>query len=402
MKIDLYSGKQGLDYHQVPLDRIKTAGVPAFAQYQPDLAQLKEMAAPYNHFSKILLIGNGGSITSFWAFYKALAIYRSPKQVEILSTMDPDFVDYIKENFGPEETLIIPISKSGNTVGVLEDLFAFEGYTMLPITSEGKGALYQIAVRRGLDYLVIPEPIGGRFSGRTPCGYFPAILCGIDIEGIEAGAQKMYQQCHPSVGIEDNPALKVASFLYLLDQAGYSEIFAPIYSLQLIGFNTLLVQLIHESSCKEGRGQTIYGSFAPESQHHTNQRFFGGRQNVVGFFVIAAEQTHTELITRVPTDLAEIPLGDHTLGNLSGIPLSAALRFEYEGTKADAEDKGIPYAGINVDKITPEEVGSLLAFFHYLAVYASLLRGVNPYDQPQVEASKRISYRLRMDYDRQG
>lgn len=398
MKIDLHPGKQGIDYHQAPLDQIKLTEVPAFAQYHPDLAQLKEMAARYNHFNKILLIGNGGSITSFWAFYKALAAYSSPKQVEILSTMDPDFIHYLKNNFGPEETLVIPISKSGNTVGVLEDLFAFEGYTMLPITSEGKGALYQIAIRRGLDYLVIPEPIGGRFSGRTPCGYFPTLLCGIDIEGIEAGAQKMYKQCHPSVGIEDNPALKAASFCYLLDQAGYSEIFAPIYSLQLIGFNTLLVQLIHESSCKEGRGQTIYGSFAPESQHHTNQRFFGGRQNAIGLFVALTEQKHIELVTRVPGDLADIPLGENTLGNLGGIPLSAALRFEYEGTMADTEDKGIPHAVINVDKITPEEVGSLLAFFHYLAVYASLLRGVNPYNQPQVEASKRISYRLRMEY----
>ena len=388
-KIDL----SGLD-----LEKIKDVEVPDFAKFEPDFKEVEGLALRYSHYKNLIIIGNGGSITSFWALYKTLGEYRSQKKVYLLSTMDPDLVVYLKESCPKDETLVIPVSKSGNTVGVLEDIFAFEDYQKVAITTEGKGALYQIVKRRGLDYLTIPLPIGGRFSGRTTAGFFPAALVGIDIREVDEEARKMYAICSPAVPLKDNPALRLSVFLYLKDQQGYSEIFFPVYSPQLEGFVNLVVQLIHESSGKEGKGQTIYGSLAPESQHHTNQRFFGGRRNVVGLFLRVANYEHNALATKVPPDLEDIPLKDKDLSLLSGIPLSKAVEFEFLGTKQDAKDQKMPHAILTVDKITPYSIGELLAFFHYLAFYSSLLRGVNPLDQPQVENSKNISFSLRRDY----
>jgi glucose-6-phosphate isomerase len=297
--------------------------------------------------------------------------------------------------------LVLPVSKSGNTIGVLEVIFAFDGYKMVPITTEGSGCLWQIAKRRNLDYMTIPEEIGGRFSGRTPCGFLPAALIGIDIRAIDEGCVKMYERCHPKVDLDENPALKLATAIYLLSQIGYTEIFHPVYSPQLEGFIPLFVQLIHEGCGKEGKGVTIYGSLAPESQHHTNQRFFGGRKNVFGLFLRTLKFEAEDTI-RVPADLADITMKDTTLKFLDGIPYSKALDFEYAGTQKDADNNQIPHGVITLDGVNETSVGEFLAFIQYLAVYLSVLFGVNPYDQPQVEASKNISFQLRRDYERIG
>ena len=398
MSLDLELSGEA-DLSGLDLEKIKEVEVPDFAKFEPDFKEVEGLALRYSHYKNLIIIGNGGSITSFWALYKTLREYRSQKKVYLLSTMDPDLIVHLKESCPKDETLIIPVSKSGNTVGVLEDILAFEGYQKVAITTEGKGALYQIAKRRGWDYLDIPLPIGGRFSGRTSAGLFPAALVGINIRGIDEGASKMYKSCSPGVPVEENPALKLSAFLYALDKKGYSEIFFPVYSPQLEGFVSLVIQLIHESSGKEGKGQTIYGSLAPESQHHTNQRFFGGRRNVVGLFLRVESYEHNTLVTKVPPDLEDIPLKDKDLSLLSGIPLSKAVEFEFLGTQQDTTDQKIPHATLTVDKITPYSMGELLAFFHYLAFYSSLLREVNPLDQPQVEASKNISFSLRRDYN---
>lgn len=396
IKIDLYPE---YDPNRVDLKGIEDTPIPAFATYKPDLKEILTLAQRYKGYKKSIIIGNGGSITSFWAFYKCLAEYSTEMEVSLLTTMDPDLVSALRERCPKDQTLIIPISKSGDTVGVLEDLLAFEGYPTLAITTEGAGALYQIVKQRGWDYMTIPQPIGGRFSGRTPAGFLPAAIAGIDIEGIDEGVSLMYERCHPAIRVDENPALRLASYLYLLDQNGYTEIFNPVYSPRLEGFIPLIIQLIHESSGKEGKGQTIYGSLAPESQHHTNQRFFGGRRNVCGLF-LRVERHDKEIVTSVPEDLKGIRLGDKTLRVLDGIPLSQALFFEYAGTEEDSLNNNIPHAVVTLKEITPFSVGQFLGFIHYLAVYSSLLRTVNPFDQPQVEASKRISLSLRRKFRR--
>ncbi|MBU0600264.1 hypothetical protein KKB84_01665 [bacterium] len=392
-------GEYDLKKVEDKLREIKYVKVPAFAKFKPDLKEIKEVAKRYDHYRNIIIIGNGGSITSFWTFYKALAEYKSKKNLYLVSTMDPDFLSSIKERCTSVDTLVIPISKSGNTVGVLEAIFAFEGYSMFPITSEDSGALREIARKRNLEYLTIPQEIGGRFSARTACGYFPAALFDIDIEEIDQGLEEVYEVCKPDNDLSINIALRLATFLYLKDLAGYSEIFHPVYSPQLEGFINLIVQLIHESSGKEGKGQTIYGSLGPESQHHTNQRFFGGKKNVVGFFLNVALNKEQDLKTVVPLDLKDISLGDNkSLAILNNIPLAKALEFEFKGTLEEAKQKKIPTAVLTLDKVEAKRVGEYLGFIQYLAVYASLLRAVNPYDQPQVENSKKISYQLRLEY----
>jgi len=345
--------------------------------FKEDLVSLKEKVQPYEKYEKIIVIGNGGSITSLEAYYRALS---PKKEVFILSTMEPRLLKDLKLKCHQEETLVLIISKSGENLGPIESLLAFDGYPTLVITNPNRGALREIAKIKGWEIIPHPE-IGGRFSGGTATAIVPSLLCGLDIEKILDGLQVGY-------GLKDQ-AYSLSSALYDLEQKGITEIYLPIYSNYLMGFLNMIVQLMHESVCKDNKGQTFYGAFSPESQHHTNQRFLGGKKNVAAIFL--TYQGPKDLKISVADELKEVQIRSEKLDFIDGIAYQDSLLSEYLGTKQDADKKGITNFTIDLPEINELEVGTLLGFWHLVAFYSSVLRNVNPFDQPAVEDSKAIT-----------
>ena len=378
-------------------------GLPLFHTYKALPGSVAEAARRIRRMCprarNVILIGSGGSITGAESFYHALVRYeRTDRRLFIVDTMDPDHIAYVKGECNPDETIALAVSKSGTTQGVLDifDQFA-PRYRMAAVTDvvekrdvRGRPAniysrMVDYAAKRRADVkdIVVPHPpIGGRYTGRTAVGTLPLALLGLgekDMAGVERGFRRIYGKTGPGVKIEGNPALRTAALCYLLEKRlGLSEIFAPMYSHRLDGFAHLTTQLLHESSGKAGEGQTILAVSAPESQHHTNQRLFGGKRNMaLVFFTIANPQ-----VTGLKAS--------------DGVPLEKALRFEYEGTRDDATERRIPNITVELESMNPESAGAFMAFLHYaFGVYPALLRDVNPFDQPQVERSKEISRQLR-------
>ena len=196
---------------------------------------------------------------------------------------------------------------------------------------------------------------------------------------------------------KNNESFKAAGILWQLEEKGFVDVFMPIYDAHLFAMSAVIVQLCHESFGKDGTGQTYFAHPAPESQHHTNQRFFGGRKNITGWF-IATEKPLADITTHVPDNIKTTSIKHKTMGALDGIPLSVALKAELDGTLEDAKLKSIPIALQTIPKRTATEVGMLIAFWQLYAIYSSLLRNVNPFDQPQVENSKQISFAKRLQY----
>ncbi|MEI6499279.1 MAG: hypothetical protein WCO23_04915 [bacterium] len=345
-------------------------------EYRENLNELKTKIEKYRKYRNFIIIGNGGSITSFEAYYRALS---PDREAFILSTMEPRLIAEIKAKYQPSDTLVIPISKSGNTLGLMESLLAFIDYPKLVITNPEEGTLCEIAKIRECEIITHPN-IGGRFSGGTASAIVPAILCGLDVEKILEGLYDGYKL--------KNEAYSLSSELYELEKIGYTEVYLPIYSQFLMGFENLIVQLMHESVCKDGHGQTFYASLSPESQHHTNQRFLGGRKNVAAIF-LNYEAESFEVV--VPQDLRDIDIRGEKLGFLNGLNYQKGLMAEYLGTKQDADINNIPNFTITLPEINAYNVGLLLGFWHLMAFYSCLLRGVNPFDQPAVENSKQIT-----------
>lgn len=384
MQIRFYNTPEPEQFRDINQDR------PNFLAYRPDFVLLQKLSKKYAGFKKLIVIGHGGSITTFTGLYGALKA-GSSKQAFLVSTIDPDQLAEVKTQTNPHDTVVVAVSKSGETVTQIEALLQFIDYPLIAVTGAA-GPLAEIAHKLNAETVVHP-PIGGRYSGFTEATLIPAALCGFDIEKIYQGGQTWLKRFN-----ETNPAFQAASIFNQLEGKGIVDVFMPVYSSRLFPFSNLIVQLCHESFGKEGKGQTYFAHEAPESQHHTNQRFFGGRKNIAGWFV-SSENSQTDLDTKVPETLAIIPLKEETLQVLNDIPLQDALQFEREATLDDAKMQNIPAVDMQLEEISEHHLGELIAFWQLYAVYSSLLRAVNPYDQTEVEASKKISFAKRQKHN---
>lgn len=365
---------------------------PEFAEYEPDIDKIERKADKLD-YENIVIIGNGGSITSLRAYLYAF-IDETDKDVHIVTTMDPDYLGRLSRSLSPENTLVMPISKSGETVGVLESLMYFvnRDYPVFAVTSDNDGALRTMTEIRDWDWIEHPK-IGGRFSGLTETALMPAAAAGIDVREIREGAEDMYQKVSPEN--QYNPALNVASALYDAEHKGYEQVLTPFYSTRLFGFYPLMVQLMHETFCKEGKGQTFSGDLGPEYQHHTNQRLFGGRKDILPFFF--RTDAHERERVKVPEDLEDINVRGEKLGHLSSLTYSESLESEYKGVKRALEEEDRPSMSLNVSDVSHKNIGKLVAFLQYLAVYSAWLREVDPFDQPDVERSKQLGHEERFE-----
>jgi glucose-6-phosphate isomerase len=347
--------------------------------YRENIDKLNLQLEEFKNYKKLIVIGNGGSITSYDAYYGAI---NPQKKSATVWTMEPDYINNIQKDFSPEDTIVIAISKSGNTLGLIEALCAFNNYKTLVVTSPESGTLSEIANIMG--WKIIPHPpVGGRFSGGTSSAFTPCKIAGIDTKKIQAGLEDGYK-------LKDL-AYSLSKYYFDLEKQGYNEVYIPIYSNSLRAFQNMIIQLMHESVCKNSKGQTFYTALSPEAQHHTNQRFLGGKKNVIGTFIIVKNPTNKITIS-LDEKIKNLSYKSGNLNSIDGLNLQAGLLAEYHGTKLDADEKNVPNVTIELDEICEQSAGELLAFWHLVAFYSALIRGVNPFDQPAVERSKNITF----------
>jgi glucose-6-phosphate isomerase len=384
MKLEFYNCPQPADIESVQLPE-----TPEFVKYKPDFELIKKISGEYQQYPNILILAHGGSVTSFYGIYNALK-ESSKKKAYFLSTTDPDYIWELKKELKPENTLVVAISKSGETTTQIEMLMQFADYPLLFIT--GKSSSLRAIGEKLKAKIILHPTIGGRFTGLTEVGLLPAVICGLDAEKIYDGAKLFYQQYK-----KENLAWKTASVFFQLEQKGYVDVFMPFYSHNLFAMSGVIVQLCHESFGKDGKGQTYFAHEAPESQHHTNQRFFGGTKNIAGFFTTVDNFLHPTL-NNFPASVHSVQIKGHALFDINKIPLEKSMQFEAQGTIEDARISGIPLAHLSVSGFEENEIGQLLAFWQLYAVYSSVLRNVDPFDQPQVENSKNISFNKRLEY----
>ncbi|MFB6191012.1 MAG: hypothetical protein ABEJ64_01140, partial [Candidatus Nanohaloarchaea archaeon] len=248
----------------------------------------------------------------------------------------------------------------------------------------------QIVEREDLNWFEHPD-VGGRFSGATETALVPAAFAGMPVSEIRKGAEQMYEELAP--GNQYNPALNVASALYDAEQKGYENVFAGFYSTRMFGFKPLFVQLMHETVAKNGEGQFVAGDHGPEFQHHTNQRIFGGKKNVLPVFF--RTENHEESEITVPEELGDVDLRGKSLEMLDSRTLQESLVAEYRGVKDALDEEDMPNLTISFTELSHEAAGKLVAFLQYVAVYSAWLRDVDPFSQPDVERSKRLGFENR-------
>ncbi len=361
----------------------------------------------------LLVLGIGGSALGTRALLDALAplhqecgIGGGNCRVLVLDNVDPDGIAPLLAALEPAATHVAVVSKSGGTLEVRaqflvvwrwlrEALGADEARARCTfVTDPERGLLRGLAETEGFAALPVPPGVGGRYSVLTPVGLFPALMAGLDAESLLAGAA----DCAARLAAADerhDPAglLALAHVLHL--QAGRPIHVHFVYSQRAATLGAWFVQLWAESLGKARTEQGAAVAQAPTpleavgatDQHSKVQLFVEGPDDKVYLFVAVAESQDDVALPAPDWDLAP-------LHELAGRSLSEVLRAERIGTERALREAGRPVGVLTLDRLDAEHLGRYFLLMEETTALAGRLMGVDPYDQPGVEAGKRIANRL--------
>lgn len=307
-----------------------------------------------------------------------------------------DLFDVLKICEGKELSINV-ISKSGTTT---ESAVAFRFVRDLMMkkygaaelreriyvtTDKKKGALKKFADSEGYPTFVVPDDVGGRFSVLTAVGLLPIAISGADIRAILAGALDMKKRL--SVQGMGNDAYRYAAFRNLFYEQGRTvEIlgsFEPSFRMMTEWWK----QLFGESEGKNGKGIFPASVTLTTDLHSIGQYIQDGRRMLFET-VVKQKQTRHEMI--VPSMAADID----GLGFLAGERLGDVNDRAYLGTLLAHTAGGVPNIVVEYDRRDEHDFGELVYFFFVACAMSAYMLGVNPFDQPGVEAYKKNMFAL--------
>ena len=356
----------------------------------------------------LLVIGIGGSylgaragaemlLSPFWNELPT-RVRHSPRIYWAGHHLDSRYLQELLERLDGQDLAVNVISKSGTT---LEPALAFrfiQGYMekrygperaarrIVVTTDNQRGVLRQIAEEKGYERFAIPADIGGRYSVHTPVGLFPLAVLGIDPARILQGA-RLARQWYGSSGYTRNDTWRYAAIRSLLYRQG-SKIEALVhYDPALKSLGSWFQQLFGESEGKEWKGLFPVALQYTTDLHSMGQYVQEGERHVFETGVLIAEDRHPTTIPAMAGD------PDH-LNYLSGKSLAEVNQKAALGTREAHIQGGVPVLEIHVPQATPEYFGALTYFFMKSCALSGYLLGVNPFDQPGVEAYKQNMFRL--------
>lgn len=292
---------------------------------------------------------------------------------------------------------IINISKSGTTTETalafrllktkLEKQVGKEAARerIVAITDASKGALRQLAQQEGYKTFVIPDSVGGRYSVLTPVGLLPIAVAGHNIRELLAGALAMEKRSETA--FEQNPAALYAAARQALYNKGKKIEILANYHPKLHFVAEWWKQLYGESEGKEHKGLFPAAVDLTTDLHSMGQWIQEGERSIFET-VISIVSPNREVV--IPTDT----------GNLDGLNYLAGKRVDQVnkmaelGTQIAHVDGGVPNIKIELPKLNEYHLGELLYFFEKACGISGYMMGINPFDQPGVEAYKKNMFAL--------
>ncbi|MFY9145862.1 MAG: glucose-6-phosphate isomerase [Bacteroidales bacterium] len=254
-------------------------------------------------------------------------------------------------------------------------------------TDSSKGALRKMANDLGYKSFIVPDDIGGRYSVLTPVGLLPIAVGGFDIKALVNGAKKMQLQLAETTDIERNPAaLYAASRNALYMQGKFIEIMVN-YQPNLLFFAEWWKQLYGESEGKEGKGIFPASVINTTDLHSMGQYIQDGERKIFETVLSVGKSKRKLLIPAEKEDLDQ-------LNYIAGKNIHYVNQMAERGTTLAHLDGGVPCIEISIDKVDEYHLGGLIYFFEFACALSGYTLGVNPFDQPGVEAYKRNMFAL--------
>lgn len=361
-------------------------------------------------FDTLVVLGIGGSALGTRAALGAVPEARRKSgagRVEVLDNVDPSTIGALFDSLDLERTAFNVISKSGQTPETMsqflvarERLIAAFGaeawaHHVLCTTDPEGGVLHGIAKAEGMSMLPVPPGVGGRFSVLSAVGLMPMAFAGLDIEAMAAGARAMDARVRTTEPLTNPAALHaMVLFLAMTTKNAAMHVLMP-YSDRLFLLAEWYAQLWAESLGKrndlEGAlvetGQTPVRALGATDQHSQVQLYIEGPHDKVITFLRVQDHGRDLPIPRAyDSHEALACLAGHGLGDL--------LNMEQRATETALNEAGRLTTTITVPAVDEAAIGGLFHLFEVQTLVAGALLGIDPLDQPGVEAGKRLTYAM--------
>lgn len=353
----------------------------------------------------VVVAGIGGSYLGARAVIEALnsnfQAYEKKSVAVVYAghNISEDYLYELSEFLKNKRFGIINISKSGTTT---ETALAFRllkkqceeqrGKEMakkviVAVTDAKKGAARTLANQEGYKTYVIPDNVGGRFSVLTPVGLLPIAVAGYNIRDFVKGAVRMEKATAPDVPFEENIAAQYAAVRNAIYATGKKIEILVNFQPKLHYVSEWWKQLYGESEGKDGKG-IFPASVDFSTDLHSMGQWIQEGERTIFETVLSIEKTKHSLL--VPEDEQNLD----GLNFLAGKHVDEVNKMAELGTQMAHVDGGVPNLRITLPELTEEYLGQLLYFFEKACGVSGYVLGVNPFNQPGVEAYKKNMFAL--------
>ena len=347
----------------------------------------------------IVVAGIGGSYLGARAVIDALKnnfVKTTPEILYAGNNISEDYLFELTEYLKTRRFGVINISKSGTTT---ETALAFRllkkqcevqrgietaRKVIVAITDARRGAARVTADKEGYTSFIIPDNVGGRFSVLTPVGLLPVACAGFDIKQLVQGARDMEKFCAENA---ENPAAEYAAVRNALYQSGKKIEILANYQPKLHYVNEWWKQLYGESEGKDGKGIFPAAVDFSTDLHSMGQWIQDGERTIFET-VISVETPENEL--HVPSDEENLD----GLNYLAGKRVDEVNKMAELGTQMAHVDGGVPNVRIVLPRLNEYGLGQMIYMFELGCGLSGLVLGVNPFNQPGVEAYKKNMFKL--------
>ena len=374
-----------------------------------EFARIKKAAEKIKNDSEVLVvIGIGGSYLGAKAaieflshsFYNNLPKdkRKTPEIYFAGTNMSGVYLQHLIDVVGDRDFSVNVISKSGTTTEpaiafrvfkkMLEEKYGKEeaAKRIYATTDKAKGALKTLATAEGYETFVVPDNVGGRFSVLTAVGLLPIAAAGINIDDLMAGAKDAMND-FANKNMDENQALQYAAVRNILHRKGKDLELMVNYEPRVHYLAEWWKQLFGESEGKDGKG--LYPTSAD----------FSADLHSLGQYIQEGKRLFFETVVSIGKPEVEFVI-ESDKDNLDGLNFIAGKTLDYVNKKATDGvilahiDGDVPNLGVNIPEATPYHLGYTFYFFEKACGVSGYLLGVNPFDQPGVEAYKKNMFAL--------
>lgn len=356
----------------------------------------------------VVVAGIGGSYLGARAVIEALSNSfawlvndkKNPTIVFAGNNISEDYLYELTEYLKDKKFGVINISKSGTTTETALTFRLLKKQcetqrgkeeardVIVAITDATKGAARAAATKEGYKTFVIPDNVGGRFSVLTPVGLLPIAIAGYDIKALIQGAADMEKATGIDVPFDENPAaIYAATRNALYAQAGKKIEIMVNYQPKLHFMSEWWKQLYGESEGKDGKGIFPASCDFTTDLHSMGQWIQQGERSIFET-VLSIENTRHEVL--FPKDEENLD----GLNFLAGKHVDEVNKMAELGTRLAHVDGGVPNIRLSIPELNEYYIGQVIYFFEIACGISGNLLGVNPFNQPGVEAYKKNMFAL--------